>query len=144
MLKSGNYGDINVSTNNVDANGNTLPTWIEGASGAIPMFNTIHVNAGSRGLIFYRLHVESTATHGPAGNLFAIGGNLASPTQDIFVEYVSVGDWGTSLAADANGMPPWSQADWRANMRSGIVVLGAVNPKAANPLEPIGGTPAFL
>ena len=140
VLKSGNYGDINVSTNNVDANGNTLPIWIEGASGAIPMFNTIHVNAGSRGLIFYSLRVESTATHGAAGNLFAIGGSLASPTQDIFVEYVSVGDWGTSLAANANGMPAWSQADWRANMRNGIVVLGAVNPKAANPLEPIGGT----
>ena len=143
ILETGSYGDLIVagaygapsSLQNVDAHGNTNAVFVQADTGAVPLFTTVHVGT-SRGFVFHGLHIESIAGQGAAGALFSVGGT----TQDIILENSNVGDWGTALPAGANGMPAWTQAEWIANMRDGIVFQGAIITKnPPNPAEPIGG-----
>ena len=143
ILETGSYGDLIVagvygapsSLVNVDANGKTNAVFVQADTGAVPLFTTVHVGS-SRGFVFHGLHIESIAGQGAAGALFSVGG----PTQDIILENSNVGDWGTALPAGANGMPAWTQTQWNANMRDGIVFQGAIITKnPPNPAEPIGG-----
>ena len=143
ILRTGSYGDLNLagyygapsSLQNVDVNRDTDSVFIQADTNAVPLFTTIHVSS-SRGFVFHGLHIESIAGQGAAGALFSVGGT----TQDIILENSNVGDWGTALPAGANGMPAWTQAEWIANMRDGIVFQGAIITKnPPNPAEPIGG-----
>jgi hypothetical protein len=142
ILRTGSYGDLNLagyygapsSLQNVDHHGDTDSVFIQADTNAVPLFTTVHVGS-SRGFVFHGLHIESIAGQGAAGALFSVGGT----SQDIILENSNVGDWGTALPAGANGMPPWTQAQWIANMRDGIVFQGAIIKNPPNPAEPIGG-----
>jgi hypothetical protein len=147
LLESGSYGDLNVGpisgamtgVYNVDAKGATKPIWISNDGASVPMFTTIAV-ANARGFIFQRLNVESTLTQGASNSasLVRIAGNVSVPTQDIIFETMSVGDWGTTRGATQGGMPAWTQADWRANYRVGVDIVGS--PTSNGSAEPVGGT----
>jgi len=139
VLESGSYGDLSVagvygapsSLINVNAEGASDAIFVEADTGAAPMFTTVHISGG-RGWVFHGLHVESIVGQGAAGALVSIGGQ----SSDMIIENSNIGVWGTSLPGTpgmipagatpvATGMPPWTQAQWVANMRVGVLVVGA-------------------
>jgi hypothetical protein len=144
VLETGSYGSLIVagyygaasSLVNVDANGNTDAIFVQNDTGASPLFTTIQIGGG-RGFVFHGLRVESTNTASATNHLVGIGG----ASQDIILENSNIGSWGTSLPGSpgfaptgaAVGMPPWTQAQWLANMMMGVVLEGAYHTTTGQP-----------
>jgi hypothetical protein len=143
VLETGSYGDLLVAgfggalaLQNVNAAGATDSIFIQADAGAVPLFTTVHIGS-VRGFLFTGLHIESIVGQGAAGSLFSVGGTV----QDISLENSNIGDWGTALPGrpgiaptnQAVGMPPWTQAQWIANMRVGISILGSADATTGQP-----------
>jgi hypothetical protein len=120
LLMSGNYGAVSVGQYKAPINNSSFVT-IAAAPGQTPVFTSLTVSASS-GFVFSEIKAQSLETAEHEAAIITVGDQGASyPTSNIVLTNMSVS------AADPSVYSTWTQAQWAANTRTGINLVGSSN-----------------
>jgi Right handed beta helix region len=118
LLMGGQYGDISIGAYGFRTTNSAFVT-IAAVPGQTPVFSSLAASASSY-FMFSGIKVQSLGSKGRA--LINIGdGGATAPTSNIVLYNLDVS------SADPSVYATWTQAEWAANTREGIRVVGSEN-----------------